>query len=72
MSSGGEKVRSLIQCTTCGRVHDSRSEYPIEELYVEDYCPDCGSYIGLNLGDNKENLYELYDANLDERFFIYK
>ena len=69
--SSGREIKSWIQCTTCGQVHESRKEYPIEELYVKDYCPNCNSYIGLNLGNNKEDLYELYDVNLDERFFIY-
>ena len=71
MSSGGLSKGSWIQCTTCGEIHNSRSVYPIEELYVEDHCPNCDADIGLNLGEDKDKLYELYNISLDARYFIY-
>lgn len=71
MSFGGEKRGSWIQCTTCGEMHKSCSEYPIDEMYVNDYCPNCNSYKGLHLGNREEEIYEFYDVNLDVKYYTY-
>lgn len=71
MSSGGEKRGSWVQCITCGEIHKSYSEYSIEEMYVDDYCSNCDSYRGLNLGNRKEEIYELYDVSLDDKWYTY-
>jgi len=71
LSSGGEKRGSWIQCTTCGEIHKSFSEYSIEEMYVDDYCPNCGSYRGLNLGNKKDDFMLFYDVNLDGKYYTY-
>lgn len=71
MSSGGLSKTSWIQCTICGEIHKSTNVYAMEDLYVEDHCLNCDSYVGLNLGKDADALYELYDVSLDARYFVY-
>lgn len=71
MSTDGKKIKTFIQCQTCGRIYRIPQAIPIEKLYVLTNCPDCGVTTGLNLGDNKEDVYLYMNNNLDSRYYNY-
>lgn len=60
---------TYFQCCQCGKVFHVNESYDIEELYIEVQCPCCMHDKALNCGDNREDLYWFYDANLDSRYF---
>lgn len=65
------KERSYIQCLNCGNVYDVEYKIPISNAIVDMICPKCGHKRGLNCGCNKDDVAELEDSFLDERWFIY-
>lgn len=42
-----------------------------DDIYADLYCDKCKCSKALYLGDNKDDLYMLYDVTLDERYFYY-
>ena len=71
MCPNGKKECTYIQCQTCGEIYQIRHEVPIDKLYVMCECPICGSLKGLNLGNDKEDIYYYYNTNLDDRYYNY-
>lgn len=71
MSTGKKKKYTWIQCATCGKIHQLPRLVPVEELYVAAYCPECESEIGINLGDDEDEIYNYYNINLDSRCYNY-
>lgn len=67
----GLSGKTYIQCMGCGRIHMVRQHVPIEHLYVKMTCPKCGHAVGLNCGSNEDDLYALYDVNMDPRYYKY-
>ena len=58
------------QCTHCGAIVPFERELKLEDdIYADLYCDKCGQSRTLYLGDNKEDLYMLYDVTLDERYY---
>ena len=69
MSTDGKNNFTRIQCQTCGQIYDVPYEVSIDKLYVMADCPECGIAIGLNLGNEEEDTYYFYNANLDPRYY---
>ena len=65
------KDRTYLQCTNCGRIYSVEKEIELSKIYINSYCPHCEHERALNLGDDENDIYELYDNTLDSRFFIY-
>lgn len=65
------KERSYIQCLNCGNVYDIEYKIPISNAIVNTVCPKCSHKRGLNCGQNENDVVELKDSFLDERYFIY-
>lgn len=66
---GRGKDRTWIQCQSCGCVYLINKKVSIEKSIVNSVCPECGGHVGLNCGDNKEDLYYFYDPVLDGRYY---
>lgn len=59
-----------IQCTKCGHVYIIDEDLSlIDDMYVNTRCPRCKNKKGLNLGNDIDDYYELYNLNLDERYY---
>mgnify|MGYP003316797488 CR=1 FL=1 len=69
MSMDGRKPLTWVQCQTCGKIYQVPREISIEELYIITRCSTCGVTKSLNLGRNKDDIYDLYDINLDPRYY---
>lgn len=67
------KQKSFFQCQECGSVHCIETEYNIDgEMYERLMCMECGKISNhLWVGNDPNDFYDLYNSNLDERFFIY-
>ena len=68
---GAEKERTWLQCTNCGHIHIVERKIPIEKSIVTSYCERCGYGRALNCGHSEDDLSELQDSFLDERYYIY-
>ena len=68
---GAEKERTWLQCTNCGHIHIVERKIPIEKSIVTSYCERCGHGRALNCGHSEDDLSELQDSFLDERYYIY-
>ena len=60
------------QCQNCGEISKAKFEYKTEDIFVDLWCDQCATetpqlYIGADLLEK----YELYNVNLDQRYFIY-
>lgn len=67
------KEKNFFQCQECGCVHYIETEYDIDnEMYEQLICVKCNKRAThLWVGNDPNDFYELYNPNLDERFFIY-
>lgn len=65
--------KTYVQCQRCGEVTTINGDHDlIEEMYVDNWkCPCCEHTVGLNLGSNKDDIYELYNVNYDSRYYNY-
>lgn len=66
---GTEKEKTWLQCTNCGHIHIVEQHIPMERAIVNSYCERCGYGRALNCGYSEEDLAELYDPYLNERYF---
>lgn len=59
-----------VQCQICGEI--IRLSYPIDmdKMYIAVDCPNCGITTGLNLGDDKDEIYNFYNVNVDPRYYL--
>lgn len=64
---------SFVQCQYCGYVYiiETEEEIPTDALIIEAWCPQCGSYHGLNCGKYENDIYEFMNVNVDERYYRY-
>lgn len=69
MNMDWKRKRCHIQCQTCGIIYTVPRKIPIEEMYIKENCPNCGVVTGLNLGENEDDVYDLYNPNLDLRYY---
>ena len=67
------KQKQYYQCQECGCVHYIETVYNIEkDMYEQRTCIKCGkTTTHLWVGNDPTDFYELYNPNLDVRFFIY-
>ena len=65
------KEKTYVQCNNCGHIHIIERKIPMEKSIVNSYCERCGHRRALNCGHNEDDLYELVDQFLDERYYIY-
>ena len=64
--------KEIFQCNCCGSIHKASSKYKPkgDEIYRRLWCDKCGEYTWqLYCGDNEDDLYELYDINIDPRIY---
>ena len=60
-----------IQCAHCGHMYYIERNVSNNKLYITSECSRCGCKKGLNCGSNESEIYDLYNLNLDERYFKY-
>lgn len=70
MKSKG-KQSTFVQCQSCGNIYQTVDKVSIEKSIIQSVCPRCGENIGLNCGENEEDVYIYMNPNLDERYYIY-
>lgn len=63
--------KTYVQCQNCGKVYKFPRIVARDKLYVQSYCPECGAETALNLGNKEEDIYELYNVNIDPRYYEY-
>ena len=63
--------RTFVQCQNCGNLYTFPHIVAIDKMYISSYCPECGATTALNLGNNEGDRYELYDVNIDPRYYEY-
>lgn len=70
MSTERKKGYTWIQCQTCGKIYQISRSVPIDETFIAINCSECGITAGLNLGDEKDDIYLYMNPNVDNRVFI--
>lgn len=66
--------KEIFQCSCCGHIYKAKSEYKPrgDDIYVTLWCPKCKKYEKqLYCGDDEDQIYELYDINIDKRYYKY-
>lgn len=62
-----------FQCTTCGNIHKDYTDEIINlknGVYYATVCQSCrGVTRHLWVGENEDEIYELYDSTLDSRYY---
>ena len=64
--------QAFYQCTQCGTVHKIEEDKIkiTDDLYSSVWCPHCRDTTKqLWVGSNPEDIIELYDVVLDERYY---
>lgn len=66
------KDKEIFQCNCCGNIHkvDERYKPRGDDIYKILWCPKCKKYEKqLYCGDDIDQIYALYDANKDSRYY---
>ncbi len=63
------KERTYIQCLNCGYIHIIERKIPMTISVVRSWCSRCEWDKGLNCGYDEDDLSELADPYLDERYY---
>lgn len=59
-----------IQCQRCGHLHKAKVQLSEDNLYIYEYCHRCRDETkSLWCGENREDVYMYYNANLDLRYY---
>lgn len=64
--------KEIFQCSCCGNIHNVDSKYKPrgDNIYVTLWCEKCKDYTKqLYCGNNINDLYELYNTNIDPRMY---
>lgn len=62
-----------MQCQFCGKLHKELIKYNIEDIYIKAQCPGCrDETVHLICSEDESEIYALYNANLDPRYYNYK
>ena len=64
--------KEIFQCNCCGHIHKTNEKYKPrgDDIYVLLWCERCKEYTQqLYCGDNPNDLYALYDVNIDPRIY---
>lgn len=64
-----QKQNSWVQCQECGNIYQVPYQAPESEVFVIAYCSVCESRTGLNLGNNKDDIYLYMNPNVDDRYY---
>lgn len=64
-----EKEKTWLQCTNCGHIHIVERKISMERSIVNSYCERCGYGKALNCGYSEDDVTELQDYFLDERYY---
>lgn len=64
-----EKEKTWLQCLNCGRIYIVDRVIPIERSIVNSHCKRCGNKKALNCGYNEDDVAELQNYFLDERYY---
>ena len=64
-----EKEYTYIQCQNCGHLYTVDNKIPIFMSIINSKCPRCDKNVGLNCGNNKEDIYLYMNENLDWRYY---
>ncbi len=67
-----KRDKEIFQCSCCGNIHKVDEKYKPEEdqIYVSLWCERCRDQTTqLYCGDNIDDLYMLYDTNIDPRMY---
>jgi transcription elongation factor Elf1 len=63
------KERTWLQCTNCGHIHIVERKIQIGRSIINSHCERCGHNRALNCGYSEDDLEELMDYFLDERYY---
>ena len=65
------KDEGWAQCQTCGYLHKIKTQNTSDDdLYIKEYCPKCRDGTKhIWCGENQEDIYIYYNANLDPRIY---
>lgn len=63
------KEITYVQCQYCGHIYRIANKVSIEDSIIQSECPRCGDMVGLNLGDQEEDIYLYINSNLDLRYY---
>ena len=64
--------KEIFQCNCCGSIHKVNEKYKPrgDDIYMTLWCQKCREYTRqLYCGDDESEIYALYDANLDSRYY---
>lgn len=67
-----KKDKEIFQCSCCGNISKVDSKYKPrgDIIYVPLWCEKCEGYTKqLHCGDDENDLYMLYDNNVDSRMY---
>ena len=67
-----KRDKEIFQCGCCGSIHKVDEKYKPrgDKIYVTLWCQQCGRYTRqLYCGDDINDLYELYDVNIDPKYY---
>ena len=66
-----EAKQIYAQCQCCGHIGKVRVyNYDVEDIYLDQYrCPRCKYTIGLNCGENINDIYRYANDNVDPRYY---
>ena len=62
-----DRKKTWLQCQECGTIYRVPYTIDMDKMYVVADCPHCGMVIGLNLGDEEDEIYAFYNVNVDPR-----
>ena len=63
------KESTFIQCQDCGALYEVIYEISIEKSIVKMECPECGGHIGLNCGNNRDDIALYINSYVDPRYY---
>ena len=66
------KDKEIFQCNCCGHIFKVSEKYKPrgDGIYATLWCDFCKEYTRqLYCGDNLDELYELYDVNIDPKYY---
>lgn len=64
--------KEIFQCCCCGKIHKVDEKYKPgdDDIYEILWCPKCKEHTKqLYCGDDESEIYELYNVNLDSRYY---
>ena len=67
--------REIFQCSCCGNISKVNENYRPrgDTTYIVLWCERCEEYTEqLYCGDDVDDIYELYDLNVDSKYYKYK